>query len=267
MGAGTGGCPPTNRAAELDIPGSYCASSQRHTDDEDRKQGARVGKHSVEAPVRSGARKGPRLPGTPNKRAISYGLAKNPGKGERELWAAARKLGVAFDVSPPILHWYPDMVFRPVKLIIEVDGGYHFTGHQVAKDNRKDRELAKRGWKVIRVWADDAKKYPDIVFWGAFTQAFGLGNEEDMMAKCKGQPKAPKPPRTPRPPTVTPFPGKMRKKDLKAILRAQEEARRAEKEAARKARDAAWEAEAADRYVAKIGLRKVVGPSAITLER
>jgi very-short-patch-repair endonuclease len=139
-------------------------------------------------PVGVGSQQGPRsiLRGIKrSKQETARHLANHPGRGEPELRRAATELGLAWEASPPIDRWYPDLVFRPVKLIIEVDGAVHFQALQIYKDKRKDEALRNKGWTVVRVWAGDARKRPREVLLGAFTRAFGLGNEEAAMAKCR----------------------------------------------------------------------------------
>lgn len=213
------------------------------------------------APLRSGAKKGPRLPKT--KEETAKYLAAHPGRGERPLRRVADQLGLTYETSPPILRWFPDLVFRGAKLIIEVDGGYHFKPQQIAKDRNKDQALRAAGWKVVRVWAGDAEKRPLDILWGAFTTAFGLGAEEAAMNLCRG-PRKVKRTKKHNPPTTTPEPGKMRVKDLKAILREQERANLSRRKTSRARRNAAWNASASERYEAKIGGRKVVNARSVT---
>lgn len=211
-----------------------------------RGMGETEAQQSTAAPLRSGAKKGPPVS---NKRERSKYLADNPGRGERELRAAATTLGLTFECSPPIDRWFPDLVFRGAKLIVEVDGAYHFDPAQVAKDTAKDRTLRRAGWRVVRVWAVDAKRSPMDVLLGAFTQAFGLGEEETAMARCKG------PRKKGRRGAKGPSPRKL----LKAAVRAEEAAKRGQKKAKRTARDAQFNASAKDRYLQRAGVPVLPG--------
>ena len=70
---------------------------------------------------------------------------------EAALWRALRgkQLGVAFRRQVPIGRFIADFVAPAQRLIVEVDGGYHVTRH--AADARRDRVLARLGYRVVRV--------------------------------------------------------------------------------------------------------------------
>lgn len=127
------------------------------------------------------------------KESFQQKLINNPGQGERELRQEAKRRGLGFKSSPPVCGYYPDLVFRWCKLIIEVDGGYHWSKEQRVKDAAKDKLLKKKGWKVIRVWASDAKARPSEVFEGAFVQAFGVGHDKFDRPRFLEKPRISKP--------------------------------------------------------------------------
>ena len=72
---------------------------------------------------------------------------------EAILWQvlSGSKLGVAFRRQIPIGRYIADFVARSCKLIVEVDGGYHATPAQRRADARRDRYLAKLGYRVVRL--------------------------------------------------------------------------------------------------------------------
>jgi very-short-patch-repair endonuclease len=43
-----------------------------------------------------------------------------------------------------------DFLFRKSKIIVEIDGGYHFTEEQQKKDALRTERLEGQGYKVIR---------------------------------------------------------------------------------------------------------------------
>lgn len=135
-------------------------------------------------------------------------LRDRPGQGERELQREAARLGLAYEVSPPMLRWYPDLVFPGVNLIVEVDGRYHWGAAQQRKDAVKDRALSKAGWRVVRVWAEDAVKRPAEVLAGAFVMGLGIGH--DGLARCRAKatpaPRVRKPKKPKRHPPPKPVP-------------------------------------------------------------
>jgi very-short-patch-repair endonuclease len=73
---------------------------------------------------------------------------------EAALWRciSGRQLGVAFKRQQVIGKYIVDFVAPSVKLIVEVDGGYHASRH--VADARRDRYLERAGYRVIRVPAE-----------------------------------------------------------------------------------------------------------------
>lgn len=78
----------------------------------------------------------------------------NPTRSEERLWREIRggQLGVAFRRQVPIGRYIVDFLGSQVSLIVEVDGGYHAGRRQA--DERRDRWLARAGYRVLRVDAD-----------------------------------------------------------------------------------------------------------------
>ena len=57
-----------------------------------------------------------------------------------------------------------DLVARSLKLAVEVDGYHHFQDMEAyRRDRRKDLELQKHGYLVVRVLADDVVEHCDQV--------------------------------------------------------------------------------------------------------
>jgi very-short-patch-repair endonuclease len=70
---------------------------------------------------------------------------------EAALWALLqrRQLGVVFRRQVVVLGRYiADFLAPSVKLIVEVDGGYH--ARRVAADARRDEGLRRAGYRVVR---------------------------------------------------------------------------------------------------------------------
>jgi very-short-patch-repair endonuclease len=70
---------------------------------------------------------------------------------ESRLWSelSASKLGVVFRRQVPLGRYIADFLAPSVKLIIEVDGGYH--SRRVAADARRDRHLSRLGFHVLHL--------------------------------------------------------------------------------------------------------------------
>lgn len=70
---------------------------------------------------------------------------------EQALWQLLRggALGVQFRRQVPIGHYVADFLATSAHLIVEVDGGYHSRRH--VADTRRDRDLARLGYRVLRL--------------------------------------------------------------------------------------------------------------------
>jgi very-short-patch-repair endonuclease len=80
-------------------------------------------------------------------------LRKDMTEAEKKLWARLRNkrlLGYKFRRQQPIKFFIADFFCQELKLIIEVDGGYHFTKFQREKDEGRTHILNELGLKVIR---------------------------------------------------------------------------------------------------------------------
>lgn len=80
-------------------------------------------------------------------------LRKDMTEAEKKLWARLRNkrlLGYKFRRQQPINIFIADFFCQELKLIIEVDGGYHFTKFQREKDEGRTHILNELGLKVIR---------------------------------------------------------------------------------------------------------------------
>jgi very-short-patch-repair endonuclease len=73
---------------------------------------------------------------------------------ESTLWAAisCKQLGVVFKRQQPIGKYIADFVAPSVKVIVEVDGGYH--ARRTTADERRDRYLTRAGYCVVHITAE-----------------------------------------------------------------------------------------------------------------
>jgi crossover junction endodeoxyribonuclease RuvC len=78
------------------------------------------------------------------------------------LWARLRRgqLGFRFRRQDPIAGYIVDFVCHQRGLVIETDGDSH-TDRE--KDARRDRNLARLGYRVLRFWDEDVKRNLDGV--------------------------------------------------------------------------------------------------------
>ena len=89
---------------------------------------------------------------------------------ESVLWEALREkqLGVRFRRQHPIEGYIPDFVCLKKRLVIEVDGGYHYIEDQLVSDAERTYYLNQKGFDVIR-----------------FTNEEVLGNIDNVLHKIK----------------------------------------------------------------------------------
>ena len=74
---------------------------------------------------------------------------------EARLWSAlnAGQLGVCFRRQVPVgARFIADFCAPSIKLIVEVDGGYH--ARRRAADGSRERKLARLGYRVVRLEAE-----------------------------------------------------------------------------------------------------------------
>ena len=88
----------------------------------------------------------------------AHTIRQAPTDSEARLWRALRssQLGVAFRRQVPLLGFIADFYAPSARLIVEVDGGYH--ARRVTADTRRDRKLARAGYRVLRVEAPEVMR-------------------------------------------------------------------------------------------------------------
>lgn len=82
-------------------------------------------------------------------------MREHPSFPEQKLWRAihAGKVGACVRRQFVVGRYVADFAIPSRKLLIEVDGPHH--SRQRSADARRDRHLAKLGWRVLRVSAAD----------------------------------------------------------------------------------------------------------------
>ncbi len=86
-------------------------------------------------------------------KTYSRDLRKNMTDAERHLWQYLRKkqiYGVQFYRQKPLLNYIVDFYCPAAMLIVECDGGQHYTPEGLAYDRQRDLALTALGLNVLR---------------------------------------------------------------------------------------------------------------------
>jgi len=85
---------------------------------------------------------------------LAGNLRRNMTKAEACLWKYALKAkqlkGYQFRRQRPVLNYIADFVCKELKFIIEIDGITHDAEISLAKDKRREEELIRAGFRVLR---------------------------------------------------------------------------------------------------------------------
>ncbi|MBQ7895372.1 MAG: endonuclease domain-containing protein [Oscillospiraceae bacterium] len=83
-------------------------------------------------------------------------LRKNMTPWERKLWYEfLRNYPIRFQRQKAIGNYIADFYCAKAKLVLELDGGGHYTDKQTEKDERRTEELEKMGLTVLRICNPD----------------------------------------------------------------------------------------------------------------
>ena len=88
-----------------------------------------------------------------NLKQLSRNLRNNMTDAEKLLWSKLRNnqiLGLQFYRQKPLLNFIVDFYCPAANLVIECDGGQHFTVEGLEADRVRDQALAQLGLKVLR---------------------------------------------------------------------------------------------------------------------
>jgi very-short-patch-repair endonuclease len=86
-------------------------------------------------------------------RCNARALRKNSTDAERILWSELRDhrlIGASFRRQVPIENYIADFVCHGAKLVIELDGGQHFSDGREALDARRSATIEAKGFRVLR---------------------------------------------------------------------------------------------------------------------
>lgn len=92
-------------------------------------------------------------------------MKKNPTEAEALLWRhlQGRVNGFRFRRQYIIGDYIADFVCLPLGLIVEVDGGYHYSGGMIVHDAIRSEELNNMGFDVIRFTNEEVIQDPSEV--------------------------------------------------------------------------------------------------------
>lgn len=88
-----------------------------------------------------------------NLKQLSRDLRNNMTDAEKRLWSKLRAkqiLGLQFYRQKPLLNFIVDFYCPAANVVIECDGGQHFTEEGLEADRVRDETLAHLGLKVLR---------------------------------------------------------------------------------------------------------------------
>ena len=86
-------------------------------------------------------------------RSNARALRKNSTDAERILWSELRDhrlIGAGFRRQVPIKNYIADFICHAAKLVIELDGGQHFSDQAEGSDAARSAVIEARGFKVLR---------------------------------------------------------------------------------------------------------------------
>ena len=81
---------------------------------------------------------------------------------ERKLWYALRAHrlnGLGWRRQVPLGRFILDFVCHDRSLVVEVDGGQHFSDRQARRDSARDRWLITQGYRVVRIANNEVLGY------------------------------------------------------------------------------------------------------------
>jgi len=106
------------------------------------------------------------LPYNKNLKAFSRKLRNNSTLGEILLWQKLRAgsmLNYTFNRQKPVGRYIVDFYCKPLKLVIEIDGTYHFEDEQKVKDEYRQAILEDMGLNFLRFSEQQVRKDMDLV--------------------------------------------------------------------------------------------------------
>ena len=104
-----------------------------------------------------------------NKSLKKYasGLRKSMTKSESCLWkyvlSAGQMKGYTFNRQRPVLNYIADFMCKELMIIIELDGVTHHSENAIKNDGKKDENLRRIGFSVLRFSDNDVLNHLNMV--------------------------------------------------------------------------------------------------------
>jgi len=106
------------------------------------------------------------LPYNKDLKEFSRRLRNNSTPGEILLWLQLRAgsmMGYTFNRQKPLHRYIVDFYCKPLKLVIEIDGAYHFEPEQRVKDSKRQKLLEEMGLNFLRFSEQQTRKDMNLV--------------------------------------------------------------------------------------------------------
>lgn len=106
------------------------------------------------------------LPYDTNLREFSRRLRKNSTLGEILLWQKLRAgsiMNYTFNRQKPLNRYIVDFYCKPLNLVIEIDGSFHYEQEQMIRDKKRQEILEEMGLNFIRFSELQVRKDMDWV--------------------------------------------------------------------------------------------------------
>ena len=121
-------------------------------------------------------------------------LRKNMTPWERKLWYEfLRNYPIRFQRQKAIGNYIADFYCAKARLVVELDGGGHYTPEQIEKDNIRTKELDSMNLTVLRICNLDIDRnfsgvceYIDLAVKKSLPQSFALQNPAPSSEGAKG---------------------------------------------------------------------------------
>jgi very-short-patch-repair endonuclease len=106
------------------------------------------------------------IPYNKSLKEFSRKLRNNSTKGEILLWMrlrAASMRGYTFNRQKPLNRYIVDFYCKPLRLVIEIDGMYHFAPEQMVKDKERQIILELEGLNFLRFTEQQVRRDMEMV--------------------------------------------------------------------------------------------------------